>query len=143
MIAGALVLLFAAGATVAYVLYDRYTRPDRSAPEVVVDSYLRSFMVYRHDVQAGLYACEDQAGLAPLRTARVEMEARERELSANFEVSWGPLRVAEHGDAADVTVQLEITNWVETTAYSAHQSWRFGTRLVDDEWRVCEATRLD
>lgn len=143
MIAGGLVLLLTAGATVAYVLYDRYTRPDRGTPVVVVDSYLRSFLVYRDDVQAGQYACPDPAGLAPLRTARTEMEARERELAANFDVSWGALHPAEHGDTADVTVEIVITNWVDTMAYSAHQSWRFGTRRVDDEWWVCQATRLD
>lgn len=143
MIAGGLVLLLAAGVTVAYIAYDRYTKPDRSAPDVVVDSYLRSFLVYRNDVQAGQYACEDQTGLAPLRAARGEMEARERELAADFDVSWGALQVSEHGESADVTVEIVITNWVDTLAYSAHQSWRFDTRLIDDEWWVCQATRLD
>lgn len=143
VIAGALVLLLAAGATVAYVAYDRYTGPDRSAPDVVVDNYLRSYLVYRQDARAGEYACEDASGLAPLHAARVEMTERERELSATFDVSWGALGFVERGDTADVTVELTITNWVGTLAYSAQQSWRFGTRRVDDEWYVCQATRLD
>lgn len=142
MLAGALVLFLTVGATVAYVVYDRYTRPDRGAPDVVVDNFLRSYLVYRQDSLAGEYACADQSGLSPLRAARVELTERERELSATFEVSWGALPFAEHGDTADVTVELVITNWVDTLAYSTTQSWRFGTRRVDDEWYVCQATRL-
>src|SRR5690606_42074775 len=46
IIAGALAVVLTAGATVIYVAYDRYTRPDRSAPDVVVDNYLRSYLVY-------------------------------------------------------------------------------------------------
>lgn len=143
VIAGALALLCVAGATVVYVAYDRYTRPDRSAPDVVVDNYLRSYLVYRNDVQAGQYACEDQSGLAPLRQARVAMTERERELQTTFDVTWGPLDQSIRDDAADVTVQVTMTNWVNTLAYSSHQSWRFGTRRIDGEWWVCQATRLD
>lgn len=142
IIAGALALVFTAGATVIFVAYDRYTRPDRSAPDVVVDNYLRSYLVYRQDAQAAQYACEDTGGLAALRAARAELAEREQELSTTFEISWGALQVAERTDAADVTVELVITNWVNTLAYSSHQSWRFGTRKIDDEWYVCQATRL-
>lgn len=143
VIAGALAFLLTAGATVVYVAYDRYTRPDRSAPDVVVNHYLQSYLVYRQDAQAAQYACEDTSGLAALQTARAEMAERERELSATFDVTWGALPIVERGDdAADVTVEVVITNWVNTTAYSSNQSWRFGTRKIDDEWYVCEATRL-
>lgn len=143
VLGGVLAFLLLAGATVAYLAYDRYTRPDRSAPDLVVDSYLRAYLVYRSDTQAGQYTCDDPAGLAPLATARTELTARERELAADFEVSWGALRVTERGDAADVEVEIVITNWVDNLAYSANQSWRLGLRKTDDEWRVCQATRLD
>lgn len=143
MLGGVLAFLLLAGATIAYVAYDRYTRPDRSTPEMVIDTYLRSYLVYRNDTQAGQYTCDDPAGLAPLAAARTELTARERELAADFEVSWGALRPTERGDTADVEVEIVITNWVENLAYSANQSWRFGLRKVDDEWWVCQATRLD
>lgn len=142
VIAGALVFLLTAGATVIFVAYDRYTRPDRSAPDVVVNNYLQSYLVYRNDARAAQYACEDESGLATLRTARVEIADRERELSTTFDVSWGELRITPRGDSADVTVELVITNWVNTLAYSSNQSWRFGTRKIDGEWYVCQATRL-
>ncbi len=44
-------LILAAGITF-YVVYDRATAPDRSAPDVVVDNYLREFLVHRDDAAA-------------------------------------------------------------------------------------------
>ena len=48
------------GVATAFVLYERAATPDRSAPDVVVDNYLRAFLVDRERIRAELFTCEDQ-----------------------------------------------------------------------------------
>ena len=71
VVAGVLALLCLGGIATAYVWYDRASTPDRSAPDVVVDNYLRAFLVDRNDTRADLFTCESGAelrGVAALRT---------------------------------------------------------------------------
>jgi ferric-dicitrate binding protein FerR (iron transport regulator) len=140
IIGGALALLCLGGATVAYLAYDRYTAPDRSAPDVVVDNYLRAFLVDRDDVKAKLFTCEDGGQLADLAALRTDLEAREQRFSTTFTVKWGPLRVQRHGNSADVTVELVIATVVDTLAQTQREPWQFGTRR-EDGWGVCAARR--
>ena len=54
VVAGVLALLCLGGvATAVIVLYNRAATPDRSAPDVVVDNYLRAFLVDRNDEPSG------------------------------------------------------------------------------------------
>ena len=55
------------------MLYNRATTPDRSAPDVVVDNYLRAFLVDRNDARADLFTCEGEADLAGVRGLRDEI----------------------------------------------------------------------
>ncbi len=141
MIGGTVALLCLAGAAVAYVLYDKYTSPDRSAPDVVVDNYLRAFLVDRNDVRAQLLVCDDSAQLAELLALRTELQAREERFQIPLKVSWGSLDVRQQDDhLAEVYVQLAISAIVDGLAQTDLQPWHLTTRLGDD-WRVCGAMR--
>jgi hypothetical protein len=132
--AGVVALLCLTGAAVGYVLYDRATAPDRSAPDVVVDNYLRAFLVDRNDAKAGLFTCDNSDQATDLRALRRICNSRKR-----FNTFWRqvgqPQRSAD-GDVARL-VDLTISAFIDGISQSDRQSWRFVTRLQDD-WRVCE-----
>ncbi|MEU8260965.1 hypothetical protein AB0C02_10140 [Micromonospora sp. NPDC048999] len=142
VVAGVLALLCGSGAVVGFVLYDRATAPDRSAPDVVVDNYLRAFLVDRNDVKANEYACEGQADLNDLRLFRDDLAAREKKFGTTISVSWGALSAKQTGDAAMVDVALIISAYFDGISQSDRQSWRFGIRHGDG-WRVCTGQRTD
>ena len=142
VVAGLLALLCAGGAVVGYVLYDRATAPDRSAPDVVVASYIQAFLVDRNDVKANEYACEGQADLGDLRSLRDDLVAREMRFDTTISVSWGALSAKETGDVAVVEVDLIISAYVDGISQSDRQRWRFETRQRDG-WQVCTGQRAD
>lgn len=137
--AAVLTALVLGGIVGGYVLYDRATTPDRSAPDVVVDNYLRAFLVDRDDTLADLFVCADGAS-AELRALRDDLVSREERFAVPISVSWGSLTVQREGDAADVEVDLVISAYADDRAYSERQPWRFAIRLGDD-WRVCAGSR--
>jgi hypothetical protein len=137
VVGGALALLCLGGASVAYVLYDRATAPDRSSPDVAVVSFLQAFLVDRDDTTAKLYACGDLSQLAELRALREDLQSREKRFMTTFRVSWEILDVREERGSAEVSVTLTVTNG---TDYDL-QPWRVVT-LLDDGWRVCGARRV-
>lgn len=142
LVGGALAVLCLTGVAVAYVAYDRFTAPDRSAPDVVVDNYLRAFLVDRNDVLAEQFECPDSTvGLAQLRDLRADLIAREARFQISYVVRWGPLDVRAEDSRAEVRVELLISHLVDNLNQVDHQQWRFVTEL-DDDWRVCEAGRL-
>lgn len=136
-LAAGLALLGAVG--YGFILYDQATKPDRSAPDVVVSNYLRALLVERDDVRAGLYACRDGSGLAEIRALRDDMLDRERRFDISIRVTWGSLAVAEDGDRARVTTDLVRT--ISDGSEQSRQSWRFEV-VEQDGWRVCGATRV-
>lgn len=137
-----MVLLVLAGAVFAYVAYDRATAPNRSAPDVVVDNYLRAFLVDHNDTKASLFTCEDEpSGLGELRALRDDLRSREQRFDTNFMVKWGRLQVRGQDRTAEVDVDLTISAYVAGTSQGDRQSWRFTTRLGED-WRVCGGTRV-
>ncbi len=136
-VAGAVLTALVLGGIVGgYLLYDRATTPDRSAPDVVVDNYLRAFLVDRNDIRARLFTCDDGAALGELRSLREDLVAREERFSTSISVSWGSLLVDRQGDEATVQVDLVISAHVDGISQSDRQGWRFTTKLGDD-WRVC------
>ncbi|MFD0785356.1 hypothetical protein ACFQZ8_15725 [Micromonospora azadirachtae] len=138
VVAGVLALLCLGGAVTGYVLYDRATTPDRSAPGVAVDNYLRALLVDRNDVRADQFTC--QAGhLEQLRALRDDLVARQERFGVPIIVSWGRLDVRRQDDQAQVGVTLTISAIVDGTAQRDRQTWQVHTRL-DDDWRVCAAT---
>ncbi|MFI7603621.1 hypothetical protein ACIBTV_00675 [Micromonospora sp. NPDC049366] len=138
VVAGVLALLCLGGGIAGYVLYDRATAPDRSAPDVVVDNYLRAFLVDRNDVKAEQFTCGRP--LDQLRELRDDLLVREERFGVPLSVSWGRLDVQRQGDRADVQVDLIISAMVDGITQSDRQPWRFSAELGSD-WRVCEGSR--
>ncbi|WP_043134307.1 hypothetical protein [Salinispora tropica] len=140
--AAVLTALVLGGIVGGYVLYDRATTPDRSAPDVVVSSYLAAFFIDRDDTLADLFVCGDGASLAELRALREDLAAREARFAVPISVSWGSLAVQREGDEAVVELELVISAYVDGVFQSDPQPWRFTTRLGED-WRVCAGARVD
>ncbi|MEV6518869.1 hypothetical protein AB0M37_24110 [Micromonospora chalcea] len=142
VVAGVLALLCTGGAVVGFVLYDRATAPDRSAPDVVVDNYLRAFLVDRNDTKAEEFACKSDGDLDAVRGLRVEVEQREANFEVVVRVSWGPLTRVENGDGESVTTTLTISSSADgQTRSSRREDWQF--QVVErDGWRVCGASKV-
>ncbi|MEO3772285.1 hypothetical protein [Micromonospora sp. B9E7] len=140
VVAGVLALLCLGGAIAGYVLYSRAAAPDRSAPDVAVDNYLRAFLVDRNDARADLYTCEGESQLEAIRTLRSDLVAREQRFDVAISLSWGSLKFQKQGDAAAVEVTLIISARVDGFNQSDRQTWHFETRNADG-WRVCSGTR--
>ncbi|QOC95114.1 hypothetical protein D0Q02_08160 [Micromonospora craniellae] len=140
VITGAVATLCLAGGITGYVIYDRATTPDRSAPDVVVDNYLRAYLVNRNDVRAGLLVCENNADVSQIELLRNQIRAREKQFETSMSVSWGRLPWKQSGNEADVQVDLTFAAQIDGIRQTDRQSWRFTTRL-DETWRVCSAAR--
>ncbi|MFI7548757.1 hypothetical protein ACIBQ2_03330 [Micromonospora sediminimaris] len=138
VVAGVVAVLCLTGGVVGYFVYDRATTLDRSAPDVVVDNYLRAYLVDRNDVRASLFTCESSTELNELYRLREDLAAREVRFSTTMSVVWGMLQVDRNGDRAEVRVDLTISAQVDGIRQSDRQSWTFTTRLGED-WRVCSA----
>ncbi|GAA4679856.1 hypothetical protein Prum_044970 [Phytohabitans rumicis] len=121
----------------ALVAYRDATEPDRSAPDVAVDNYLRAYLVERNDTRAGLYTCGG-ADLAEIRAFRRDIEARESQHAINVQISWGSLTMETSGRRS--TVSVEIRRTISDGSESDRQLWRFDAE-DDDGWRVCSARR--
>ena len=141
VIAGVLALLCLGGAAVGFLFYDRATAPDRSAPDVVVDNYLRAFLVDRNDTRSNLFTCPNSTEqLADLKSLRSDLQAREQRFDTTLSVKWGSLDVQMQGNTAEVQVDLIISAYVDGVSQSDRQAWRFKVRL-DDDWRVCGGSK--
>ncbi|MFI7160396.1 Rv0361 family membrane protein [Micromonospora chalcea] len=142
VVAGVLALLCTGGAVAGFVLYDRATAPDRSAPDVVVDNYLRAFLVDRNDTKADEFACKSDGDLDAVRGLRAEVEQREANFDVVVRVSWGPLTRVENGDGESVTTTLAISSSADgQTRSSRREDWQF--QVVErDGWRVCGASKV-
>ncbi|WP_431881012.1 hypothetical protein [Micromonospora chalcea] len=143
VVAGVLALLCTGGAVAGFVLYDRATAPDRSAPDVVVANYMRAYLIDRNDTKAQEFACKDSDELGGIRALRTELEQREATFGVSIKVSWGPLLQAGNGTGESVTTTLAISSSKDGQSRSSRrEAWRFD--LVDnkDGWRVCGATKV-
>lgn len=138
MVAGVLAALCLGGGVVGYLVYDRATAPDRSAPDVVVDNYLRAFLVDRNDVRANLFVCEGKSDLNDLNQLRTDLVVREDRFGTDLTVTWGPLQETRAGEQAVVRVDLTFSAQVDGIRQTDRQSWSFDLQLSDD-WRVCSA----
>ncbi|NGM14764.1 hypothetical protein [Verrucosispora sioxanthis] len=139
VVAGVVAALCLTGGVVGYFVYDRATTPDRSAPDVVVDNYLRAFLVDRNDVRASIFICEGSTDLGQLQRLRDDLADREVRFGTTMSTVWGELQVDRDGDNAEVRVNLTFAAQVDGIRQSDRQAWTFTTRLNED-WRVCSAT---
>ncbi|MGC4747793.1 hypothetical protein ACLQ28_19365 [Micromonospora sp. DT201] len=141
VVAAVLALLCLGGLAVGFVLYNRASAPDRSAPDVVVDNYLRAFLVDRNDVRANLFACEGGSQLEALRSLRTDLLAREQQLGVAIMVSWGSLDVIDQGNTTTVVTVIRRSATVDGVQQSLTDKWRFDVE-EHDSWRVCGATQV-
>ncbi|KAB1910745.1 hypothetical protein [Micromonospora sp. AMSO31t] len=142
VVAGVLALVCAGGGIVGFVLYDRATAPDRSAPDVVVANYIQAFLIDRDDTKAQEYACTSGADLDAVRALRAELEQREANFDVVIKVSWGPLARAKEGKGESVTTTLAISSSSNGQPRSSRREvWRFDV-VNNDGWRVCGGSKI-
>ncbi|MEU8375555.1 hypothetical protein AB0C22_20835 [Micromonospora sp. NPDC048894] len=119
-----------------YVLYERAATPDRSAPDVVVVSYLQATFVARDDNRAKLFTC---TGLIPsVSEFRNQMVSRERQLDAVFSVNIEDVRVTMTGrSAAVVRAVVRRSATIDGLQQSLADAWSFEVVDQKEGWRVC------
>ncbi|MEV4726266.1 hypothetical protein AB0K29_21715 [Micromonospora humida] len=141
VIAGVLALLCVGGGITGYVLYERAATPDRSAPDVVVVSYLQATFVARDDNRAKLFTC---TGLLPsVDEFRNQMVSRERQLDAVFSINVEDVRVTMNGESsAAVRAVVRRSATIDGVQQSLADAWRFEVVDQKEGWRVCSGERL-
>lgn len=125
------------GLFIGYHAYDNATKPDRSAPDKVVNNYLQAFLDDRDDAGAAQYACEDRSGLAAFKTFRDTVVARAESTGASVSFDW-ILVVHRGSDSSDVTADLQLTAAAGGSVATSHSTWDF-TVVHGSDWRVCSA----
>jgi len=138
VLSGVLAVVLAVGGVAGYIYYDRGTRPNRSAPDVVVDNFLREYLVHRDDAQARQYFCRSQTGLSELAAFRADLERREEQFAVKIAISWGPLMMSQASNAVIVDTTMTLTTRTQNGPQEQQSEWRFLTRH-ESGWRVCEA----
>lgn len=139
LVGGVMALLCLGGVGVVVSLYDNATKINRSAPDAVVDNFLRAYLVNRDDERASLYECKSGGSFGDIANFRNDIVSREKQYSVGIRVTWSSFAVATSGGQGSVTTDLIRT----TTDQSGRDShpWRF--LVVDqDGWRVCGATEI-
>lgn len=142
IVGGMVLLLCMGGIGMAYALYDNATAPDRSAPDVAVDNYLRALFIERDDIAANLYVCQ-KPDLRAIADFRDSIRSQEELLGTSITVSWGALLVHEEdGQESEVVTAVRRSATIDGAGQSTADDWRF---LVVNEngWRVCGARRAD
>jgi hypothetical protein len=136
-------LLCLGGAGVFVTLYDNATKIKRSAPDAVVDSFLRSYLVDRDDKEASLYECKSGGSFAEIAGLRTEMVSRETNFDVKVSASWGPLPVSGVDQSHKaVSASLTISGTSNGNTVSRHtEQWTL-TVVDEDGWRVCGATKV-
>ena len=136
---GIVALLCLGGAGVVALLYNDSTKIERSAPDAVVDNFLRAYLVNRDDQRASLYQCKTGGDFAAIAAYRNDIESREKQFSVGIRVTWSTFTVSTSGSQGTVTTDLIKTLADQSGRQS--NSWTF--KVVDqDGWRVCGASAL-
>jgi hypothetical protein len=142
VLGGVLALLCLGGATVGFLLYDRATAPDRSAPDVVVDNYLRAFLVDRNDTRADLFTCGNNPDLAAVKRLREEVVQREAKFNVTVRITWGALSQAKTQGGESVRTTLTIAGFANGESRSSRrEEWQFDVVEDPDGWRVCRGQK--
>jgi len=130
-------LLCAGGVGVVVSLYDNATAIKRTAPDAVVDSFIRAYLVDRDDKEAALYTCKSGGVFTQLAAYRTDIENRERQYSITIQVTWGSLRVSTSNGKG--TVGVDLTRYI-INSEQLTDTWQIV--VVDqDGWRACGATK--
>lgn len=133
-------LLCLGGVGVFISFYDEATKIERTAPDAVVDSFLRAYLVNRDDQQASLFTCKSGPDLEAVTALRNETVQREKEFDVTVSIGWSSLAVS--GDQRSVSTDLTISGSSAGNAISRRsETWQFS--LVDEDgWRVCGANKI-
>lgn len=142
MLLGVVGLLCVGGVGVAVSLYDEATEIKRTAPDAVVDSFLRAYLTDRNDQEASLYSCKSGAEFAALSALRTEMINREKDFDVQVSATWSSLAVADvDAKRKSVGTDVVIAGMTDGNTVSRRtESWSFGV-IDDGGWRVCSATK--
>jgi hypothetical protein len=139
----AVVPLLCVGAIpLAFHSYDTATRPDRSAPDVVVHNYLQAFLADRDDPAAAQFVCPGRSDLSAVRAYRSTIEASEQRAGQSVSFTWVEAPVKSAGpDAASVDVRIVATIGGVASGGSQSDLFTFTTHLADT-WCVASAAKL-
>jgi len=137
--AGILALLCLGGVGVFISFYDEATKIERSKPDVVVDQFLRAYLVNRDDKEAELYTCRKNLDLSQLNAYRTDIQSREQRFSIGIRVDWTSLIVS--ADGGKTTVSTDVRRAIADGSERTTDRWQF-SMVDDDGWRVCGATQL-
>lgn len=138
LVAGVVGLLCLGGVGVFVSLYDEATEIKRTAPDAVVDNFLRAYLVNRDEKEVELYACKSSTDFSQLDAYRKDIESRESRFSMRIQVSWEGLRVSTEGTKG--SVEVDLTRAIQDGSEQVSDTWRFD--IVDDDgWRVCGAAK--
>lgn len=136
MAAGITSLLCLGGIGVFISFYDEATKIERTAPDAVVDNFLRAYLVNRDDQQASLFTCKSNLDLSLLKSFRDDIQSREQRFSIGIRVDWTSLTVST--ESGRTTVSTDIRRTISDGSERTTDGWRFS--LMDqDGWRVCSA----
>ena len=142
VVLAAIPLLCVGAIPLAFHSYDTATRPDRSAPDVVVHEYLQLFLNVPDDAAAGQLVCRGSSDLIAIRDYRSTIEAGEKRANQKVSFTWVEAAVTPAGpDAASVDVRIVATIGGVTSGGSQSDLFTFTTHLAD-AWCVASATRL-
>jgi hypothetical protein len=134
--AGILALLCLGGVGVFISFYDEATKIERSAPDAVVDQFLRAYLVNRDDEEAELFTCKDGLDLTQLDAFRTDIQSREQRFTIGIRVDWTSLTVSS--DGGKTTVSTDIRRIISDGSERTTDRWEF-PMIDDDGWRVCGA----
>ncbi|MBQ0903505.1 hypothetical protein [Micromonospora sp. U21] len=140
VVGGVLALLCLGAVATAYVLYDRASTPDRSAPDVVVVNYLQAALVSRDPNRATLFTCD---GAVPaLEEFGAQMVRREQELNVSFSINIENVAVSKDGPAdASVVAVIRRSASIDGVQQSLTDTWQFDVQEREG-WRVCAGARV-
>jgi hypothetical protein len=127
------------GLGVVVSFYDETTKINRSAPDAVVDNFLRAYLVNRDDQRASLYECKTGGDYTEINEYRNDIVAREAKFSTGIRVTWSTFTVETDGAGRSVKTDLIRTTADQSGRDSA--AWNFVMK-DQDGWRVCGATEL-
>ena len=138
--AGIVALLCLGGVGVFISFYDEATKIERSAPDAVVDQFLRAYLVNRDDQEAELFTCKNGLDLTKLDAFRTDIQSREQRFSIGIRVDWTSLSVST--DAGRTTVSTDIRRIIADDSERTTDRWQF-PMIDDDGWRVCGAAPVN
>jgi hypothetical protein len=141
--AGIIALFCLGGVGVFVSFYNEATKIERSAPDAVVDQFLRAYLVNRDDKEASLFTCKNGSGLSPISALRTQLIEREQEFDVTVTVGWSTLTVSGSGEERrSVATDLLIAGSSGGNSLSKRtESWSFG--LIDEGgWRVCSTAKV-